>query len=123
MVQQPQPQLKAPFAPIQLVNVDITKLTEQTDSNERRQFVGNTIYDSIEKATGELAGKITGMLLDERVVNFERLLQDMAYLNEKVTEAYYLLKNLAQQQQMQQQQQVHQPVQQQMPQPQPAPQM
>jgi hypothetical protein len=81
-----------------LVNVDVAKLTEQTDSNERRQFVGNTIYDSIEKATGELAGKITGMLLDERVVNFERLLTDMAYLNEKVAEAFYLLKNLQAQQ-------------------------
>lgn len=76
----------------------MAKLAEMTDANERKNFVGNTIYDSIEKATGDQAGKITGMLLDERVVDFTKLMQDMTYLNEKVTEAFYLLKNLQTQQ-------------------------
>eukprot|EP00351_Strombidinopsis_sp_SopsisLIS2011_P002209 CAMPEP_0116877882 /NCGR_PEP_ID=MMETSP0463-20121206/9633_1 /TAXON_ID=181622 /ORGANISM="Strombidinopsis sp, Strain SopsisLIS2011" /LENGTH=76 /DNA_ID=CAMNT_0004525549 /DNA_START=1715 /DNA_END=1945 /DNA_ORIENTATION=+ len=76
----------------------MAKLAELTDAGERKNFVGNTIYDSIHKATGDQAGKITGMLLDESVVDFTKLLQDTAYLNEKVTEAFYLLKNLQTQQ-------------------------
>jgi len=40
---------------------------------------------------GDLAGKITGMLLEAQSINIENLLRDPAYLNEKASEAYNLL--------------------------------
>jgi hypothetical protein len=47
----------------------------------------------IERFLGETqAGKITGMLLDEGVVNFEKLLTDIIYFNEKAYEADSMLK-------------------------------
>jgi len=50
------------------------------DPNEKKQFVGNAIYPSIENAFGPLfAGKITGMLLDENVVDFYQLLTNLGY--------------------------------------------
>ena len=45
-------------------------LDKITDIIEKKQFIGNTIYPVIEQAFGQYAGKITGMLLDENVVNF-----------------------------------------------------
>ncbi len=41
-----------------------------------------------------MAGKITGMLLDEKVVDLDRLLFSPEYLNEKVTEARSLISNV-----------------------------
>jgi hypothetical protein len=42
-----------------------------TDPNERRNFVGNNVYQIIQNAFGQdHAGKITGMLIDENAVNF-----------------------------------------------------
>jgi len=39
----------------------------------------------------EFAPRITGMLLDESVVNFRHLLTDSVYFSGKVNEAYVLL--------------------------------
>lgn len=62
------------------------------DINEKKQFIGNSIYPQIEAALGtQFAGKITGMLLDETAVDIDRLLKDQAYLNGKVHEAHQLL--------------------------------
>jgi len=62
------------------------------DINEKKQFIGNSIYPQIELALGtQFAGKITGMLLDETAVDIDRLLKDQAYLNGKVLEAHQLL--------------------------------
>ncbi len=58
----------------------------------RPQWVGNNIYATIQAACGDdMAPRITGMLIDENVVNFQSLLTDVAYFNTKVTEAYALL--------------------------------
>lgn len=40
---------------------------------------------------GDFSGKITGMLLDEKVVELDRLVQDQAYLNQLAGEAMRLL--------------------------------
>jgi hypothetical protein len=39
----------------------------------------------------QYSGKITGMLLDENVVDIDKLLKDQRYLTEKVYEAYNLI--------------------------------
>ena len=45
--------------------------------NEKKQAVGNLIYPCIQAAYGDLyVGKITGMLLDEKVVDFQKLVTD-----------------------------------------------
>ena len=59
--------------------------------DEKKNFVGNNIYQSINAVLGDLAGKITGMLLEAASINIEQLLRDPAYLNEKASEAYNLL--------------------------------
>ena len=70
---------------------DINDLAGIQDAGERRQFVGNAIYASIEAAYGANAGKITGMLLDENVVDFTSLLTNQAYLSQKAREAMNLI--------------------------------
>jgi hypothetical protein len=63
-----------------------------TDPNDRKQFVGNSIYQIIANAFGEqLAGRITGMLLDENVINFQQLLTNPVYFTTKSREAHALL--------------------------------
>jgi hypothetical protein len=62
------------------------------DLDSKKQFIGNHIYPSIEQAVGQnFAGKITGMLLDEKAVNIDTLLVDPNYLSGKVFEAHQLL--------------------------------
>lgn len=67
-------------------NFDINALNNTLDLNQRRQMVGNFIYHPISAVLGEqLASKITGMLIDnEQSVNFTQLVQDQAYLDNKV---------------------------------------
>jgi len=49
---------------------------------EKKQFVGNMIYPCIQQAYGDIyVGKITGMLLDEKVVNLDLLVTDQKYLS------------------------------------------
>mmetsp|Transcript_15055 Transcript_15055/g.19028 ORF Transcript_15055/g.19028 Transcript_15055/m.19028 type:complete len:119 (+) Transcript_15055:1687-2043(+) len=87
---------------------DIQRL-QQLDAGERRQEIGNNIYQVIQQSYGEAAGKITGMLLDnERIVDSIRLVSDLVYLQQKAHEAWTLLNQqadptiVAQQQQQQQ---------------------
>ena len=52
-------------------------LSTITVAEEKRQFIGNAIYPQIALSTNEnIAGKITGMLLDESVVEIDKLLKD-----------------------------------------------
>ena len=44
------------------------------------------------------AAKITGMIIDETAVDIKRLLQDQAYLNQQVNDAYNMLLSASQQQ-------------------------
>lgn len=63
-----------------------------TDSNARKNLVGNAIYQIIvEKVGPSLAGKVTGMMLDENIVNFTNLLTDRAYFDKLLYEAAQLL--------------------------------
>jgi hypothetical protein len=73
------------------VGIDMAALQAQTSPDERRNFVGNAIFSGIETAYPQNAGKITGMLLDEKVVDFVKLLTDQNYFNQKVFEAAHLL--------------------------------
>ena len=70
---------------------DIQRI-QALDQVERRQEIGNNIYQVIQQQYGEAAGKITGMLLDnERIVDSIRLVSDMQYLQQKAHEAWSLL--------------------------------
>lgn len=52
----------------------VAALANIKDLQEKKQFIGNMIYPCIQSAYGDsLVGKITGMLLDEKVVNLELL--------------------------------------------------
>ena len=86
-----QPPMQA-AALLQPPAVDVAALAKIQDAGEKRQFVGNNIYPVIEGAFGnQFAGRITGMLLDENVVNFQELLTNPAYLTQKAREAMNLL--------------------------------
>ena len=58
---------------------------------EKKQYIGNAIYPCIQSDVGEHAGKITGMLLDEKVVDLKKLVTEQKYLNDLVFEALRLL--------------------------------
>ena len=68
--------------------VNLDDLATQED---KKNFVGNAIYQSITQVLGDLAGKITGMLLEAQSIQIENLVKDPAYLSEKASEAYNLL--------------------------------
>jgi hypothetical protein len=88
MVCPPFPQQQMQANQVMLPQVDIAEFDA---AENKREFVGNAIYSSIEQVMPQQAGKITGMLLDENVVNFKTLLTNQQYYNEKVNEAYQLL--------------------------------
>jgi hypothetical protein len=71
-----------------------------TAGEEKSNFVGNNIYGVIQMTVGEqFAPRLTGMLLDEQVVDFKQLLTDANYFTAKVYEAHNLLIQSTQQQQ------------------------
>lgn len=83
------------MAQIVLPPFDANEYNSLTDLDSKKQFIGNHIYPTIEQAHGQsFAGKITGMLLDEKAVDIEKLLVDPAYLNAKVFEAHQLLTSM-----------------------------
>lgn len=99
--QQQQTQPQAPPQPIfqglDLPLLNIADLAAISNPDERKQFVGNHIYPIIEGHYGNaLAGRITGMLLDENVIDFTKLLTNSAYFTQKSAEANTLLLQAAQ---------------------------
>jgi len=75
-----------------LPQVDMNQLSVLTNPNDRKQFVGNAIYQIIETSFNQsFAGRITGMLIDENVIKFEDLLTNQKYFTEKSYEAYHML--------------------------------
>ena len=70
----------------------MAELEAQTNPDARKNFVGNAIYPFIQQRFGDLTGKITGMLIDEKLVNFTQLLTDPQYFTNKCYEAEQLLK-------------------------------
>lgn len=78
----PQPSL------LPLPQVNLIELEELKTPEERKNFVGNAIYPIIAASiSAELAGRITGMLIDEKLVNFKDLLTNQQYFNTKCREA------------------------------------
>jgi len=71
--------------------VDLAAFQALAEPEKRREFVGNTVYPLIHAKLGETAGRVTGMVIDEKVVNIEKLISDPAYFNQQVNEAYRLL--------------------------------
>jgi len=64
---------------------------------EKKQAIGNMIYPCIHEAYGDLyVGKITGMLLDEKVVNLDLLVTDQKYLSQIAGQAKNMLENQSQ---------------------------
>lgn len=75
---------------IRFPEVNISELNAMADRSERLKFVGNAIYFPIHDVHGEMAGKITGCLLDG-VAEFERLVMDPDFLNQNVQQVHALL--------------------------------
>ena len=99
MVQQPpnqqmmmqQQQQQQSRQEMQLPQVNIAQLDE-LQGDDRNNFVGNHIYQTIHQCYGEeFAPTITGMLLDESAVDFKLLLTQNQYFQAKAREAYELL--------------------------------
>lgn len=86
-----------PLFPLPQVNlIDFNNISNPAD---RKTFVGNSIYGIIEQVFGQqFAGRITGMLIDENVINFNSLLTDQNYFTTKAHEAFQLLVQASQQQ-------------------------
>jgi hypothetical protein len=76
---------------MQLPQVDIGQL-DALQGDDRNNFVGNHIYQTIHQTYGEeFAPTITGMLLDESAVDYKLLLTTNNYFQSKAREAYDLL--------------------------------
>jgi len=69
---------------LQLPHIDLNQM-DNLEGEQKTQFVGNNIFGVITQGYGqEHAPRLTGMLLDEKAVNFKQLLTDAAYFNNKV---------------------------------------
>jgi len=88
-VAQPTPQGQQPgMQLLALPQVNMAQF-DQLQGEDKSNFVGNSIYGIIQGKFGdEFAPRITGMLLDEKVIDFKQLLTDAQYFTVKVNEAY-----------------------------------
>jgi len=87
---QPPVQQAASSPPVQQIRfpeINIQEFNAMPDRAERLKFVGNAIYFPIHDVHGEMAGKITGCLLDG-VAEFERLVSEPEFLNQNVHQVY-----------------------------------
>ena len=74
--------LEYPLVPLPNAQ-NVAALAKIEDIQEKKQFIGNMIYPCILSVYGnEMVGKITGMLLDEKVVNLEMLVTNQVYLSQ-----------------------------------------
>lgn len=92
----PTPAAPAPAAPITLPdpNTPITSaILNLYPADQQRMIIGERIYPLIHKEQGELAGKITGMLLDSVYIDeMVHLLSTPSALSAKIQEALDVLK-------------------------------
>lgn len=91
MQQQQRPQ--ANLVNVQLPPVNKEEFEKCATPEQRRSYVGNAVYPMIIEAItdAQLVGRITGMIIDENVVQIDRLISDQQYFNQQVNEAYKLL--------------------------------
>lgn len=88
--------------PLPQINIAELDAIPVANPEGRKNFVGNAIYPIIQGRFGEqLAGRITGMLIDEKLVNFTQLLTNQNFFTTKCLEAQQLLVNAMQQAQAQ----------------------
>eukprot|EP00912_Choanoflagellata_sp_UC4_P000820 UC4_evm9s507 len=94
---QPQTQVQVPQQQPQTassstgINLSPSKLASLSES-EQKQMLGESLYPSIQKLQPELAGKITGMLLEMDNSELLHLIEDVPALQSKVQEAVQVLK-------------------------------
>lgn len=79
------PSVAEPLAPLDLKSINSMNPTEQ------RNAIGERLFHLIQQSRGELAGKITGMLLEMELAELISLLETPAELEAKVKEAYDVL--------------------------------
>merc|ERR1712070_409858 len=65
---------------------------QQMDPVKRKQVLGENLFPQVSRLEPDLAGKITGMLLEVNDTQLLAMLQDPATLQRKVTEAVAILK-------------------------------
>jgi hypothetical protein len=88
--------------PLPQINIADLDAIPVANAEGRKNFVGNAIYPNILSRFGEqLAGRITGMLIDEKLVNFTQLLTNPHFFTTKCYEAQQLLLTAMQQAQVQ----------------------
>ena len=84
-----------PLPPINIADLDAIPVA---NAEGRKNFVGNAIYPCIQSRFGEFAaGRITGMLIDEKLVNFTQLLTNTHFFTTKCYDAQRLLLSAMQQ--------------------------
>lgn len=79
--------IQAPDQPL-----SASALAAATDA-QRKQVLGERLYPKIFQLYGQLAGKITGMLLEMDNSELLHLLEDESALRDKANEANSILKN------------------------------
>lgn len=72
------------------MGLDLAKLASLS-AQEQKQILGETIYPMIHEKAPQMAGKITGMLLEMDNTEILLLLEDQENLNKKVSEAINVL--------------------------------
>ncbi len=71
----------------------VAALTREPDRNAQRNILGEVLYPLVQNLQPQLAGKITGMLLEMDAQEIILLLEDQASLHSKIGEAVSVLKN------------------------------
>ena len=77
---------------------EFKKASAQSDTKERRELIGNTIYETVEKIVGaDTAPKITGMIIDLPEQDLVPTIYTLENLQSKALDASRLLNQLQQQ--------------------------
>ena len=69
----------------------VYKLTNLT-SKDQKQMLGNELFPMIQKKNRDLAGKVTGMILEQDNTKLLRMLDDEEYFTKEVNKALNILK-------------------------------